>query len=67
MGFQYGGKGPEILKITWIECAIALILYVLRATSASRTKGAAIYNLYGFRWDFLVVSLALVSILSRVL
>jgi len=65
MFLQYGGKGPEILKITWSECAVALILYVFRAASASRTKGTAIYNLYGIRWDFLIVSLAIVRILSQ--
>jgi len=65
MGLQYGGKGPEILKITWSECAIALILYIFRAASASRTNGTAIYNLYGIRWDFLIVSMAIVGILSR--
>lgn len=63
MGFQYGGKGPEILKLTWTECAVALTLYVLRAMTASRTKGADIYNFFGIRLDFISVTVAIVSTL----
>jgi hypothetical protein len=65
MGFQYGGKGPEILKITWTECAVAFIFYLLRAFSASRNKGADIYNVLGIRLDFVTVTVAIVSTLSQ--
>lgn len=62
--FQYAGKGPEILKITWTECAVALCLFALRAASASRTKGAEIYNLCSIRLDFITVTIAIVSSLT---
>lgn len=65
MGFQYGGKGPKILEITWTECVVAFLLYLLRAFSASRNKGADIYNILGIRLDFITVTVAIVSILSQ--
>src|SRR3981189_2924437 len=58
----YGGKGPLLLGITWSEAALAVILVGLRAKTASFCPpGHAASGLFGLRWDFIWVMVALVK------
>lgn len=57
----YGGKGPTILIETWTLYAVALSLWVLRAMAASRNAQSKARSFFGFRFDFVFITLAMVS------
>ncbi|EAW14625.1 putative O-methyltransferase [Aspergillus clavatus NRRL 1] len=56
----YGGRGPLLLGVTWAETALALILFGLRAKTASLCPpGTRSYGICGLRWDFVWVMFSL--------
>lgn len=58
----YGGKGPLVLGVTWVEMGLALILIVLRAKTASVCPpGQLSSGIFGLRWDFVWVIMAFVG------
>ncbi|KAI5370483.1 hypothetical protein Slin14017_G013620 [Septoria linicola] len=58
----YGEEGPRLLAVTWTWTALAIILYSLRAASAAVQPSTD--RLFGLRWDFIWVTLALVATLT---
>ncbi|KAF7177781.1 hypothetical protein CNMCM7691_006215 [Aspergillus felis] len=55
----YGGRGPVLLGVTWAETALALILFGLRAKTASLCPPEDVsFGFCGFRWDFIWVMFA---------
>ncbi|KAB8231305.1 uncharacterized protein BDW43DRAFT_313119 [Aspergillus alliaceus] len=57
----YGGKGSLVLGVTWAEAGLALILFALRAKTASFSPpGQPYFGVFGVRWDFIWVTIALV-------
>ncbi|KNG90331.1 hypothetical protein ANOM_001465 [Aspergillus nomiae NRRL 13137] len=56
----HGGKGPLVLGVTWAEAGLALILLALRAKTASLCPpGQPGFGIFGLRWDFIWVVVAL--------
>lgn len=61
----YGAQGPLVLGITWTEAALALILVLLRAKAAAfSTENKLSVGVFGLRWDFIWVILAMVTLSS---
>lgn len=50
----YGGAGPTIMAVTWVEASVALVLVFARLYGASIRQGE-------LRWDFFWVAVATVS------
>ncbi|KAE8367569.1 hypothetical protein BDV27DRAFT_142711 [Aspergillus caelatus] len=58
---EHGGKGSLVLGVTWAEAGLALILLALRAKTASLCPpGQPAFGIFGLRWDFIWVVIALV-------
>ncbi|GIJ97932.1 hypothetical protein Aspvir_000038 [Aspergillus viridinutans] len=61
MAAAYGGRGPVLLGVTWAETALALILFGLRAKTASLCPPEDVsFGFCGLRWDFIWVMFAYV-------
>ncbi|EAW19361.1 uncharacterized protein NFIA_093240 [Aspergillus fischeri NRRL 181] len=59
MATAYGGRGPVLLGVTWAETALALILFGLRAKTASLCPPEDVsFGFCGLRWDFIWVMFA---------
>ncbi|GFG19125.1 hypothetical protein IFM61606_07874 [Aspergillus udagawae] len=59
MAAAYGGRGPVLLGVTWAETALALILFGLRAKTASLCPPQDVsFGFCGLRWDFIWVMFA---------
>ncbi|KAE8159855.1 hypothetical protein BDV40DRAFT_302867 [Aspergillus tamarii] len=59
-GPEHGGKGSLVLGVTWAEAGLALILLALRAKTASLCPpGQPAFGIFGLRWDFIWVVIAL--------
>lgn len=62
MATAHGGRGPVLLGVTWAETALALILFGLRAKTASLCPPEDVsFGFCGLRWDFIWVTFAYVG------
>ncbi|KAE8353430.1 hypothetical protein BDV28DRAFT_157047 [Aspergillus coremiiformis] len=68
-GSASGGKGGLVLGVTWAEAGLALLLFALRARTASRCPPEIPnFGLFGLRWDFIwvVITLARTTSIGRI-
>ncbi|KAF7718264.1 Uncharacterized protein PECH_002079 [Penicillium ucsense] len=62
---SYGGKGPLVLGVTWAETSLALVLFFLRARTASVCpQGQLSSGFFSLRWDFVWAILAFAGALA---
>ncbi|PLB49693.1 hypothetical protein P170DRAFT_510197 [Aspergillus steynii IBT 23096] len=61
----YGGRGPLLLGVTWAEAALTLVLFALRAKTASICPPESMSSgIFGLRWDFVWAVFALMIALA---
>ncbi|KAI9043610.1 uncharacterized protein KD926_003380 [Aspergillus affinis] len=60
MSDTYGGRGPLLLGLTWAEASLTLVLFALRAKTASICPPESMTSgIFGLRWDFVWALFAL--------